>query len=399
MLSEVVGGQVFKLVHGNSLVYNCCWEDPRIDRAALQLSSSDVVVMITSAGCNALDYAIAGAGQIHAVDMNYRQNALLELKMAGIRRLNFEDFFSMFGSGRLTVFPRLYQMSLRKDLSPIAQSYWDKRLKYFSGSGWCKSFYFRGTSGLFARTIKTYIDVKPGIRQALNELFDSKSLEEQSEIYRDLKPRFWTKFIRWLLGRDTTMAMLGVPRAQRLHVEKNYPGGIAKFIEDCVESVFAHMPLQDNYFWRLYTFGEYKPDCCPEYLTETGFHQLKNGAVNAVRTYTNTITDFLSQLEGKISRFVLLDHMDWLNTPKRLNLLAAEWQAIVNRASSDARVIWRSGGLDGRFVDSIQVMVDGVKRQVGELLCYFPEHASELHSRDRVHTYGSFCIADLSTRA
>jgi S-adenosylmethionine-diacylglycerol 3-amino-3-carboxypropyl transferase len=396
MIGAAVSSQVFKMVHGNSLVYNSCWEDPRVDLAALQLSSSDSVVVITSAGCNALAYAIAGAGVVHAVDMNYRQNALLELKMAGIRRLNFSDFFSIFGSGRLAVFPRLYEMTLRKELSPIARSYWDKRVGYFSGSGWCKSFYYRGTSGLFARIINAYIDFKPGIRLALNDLFNAQTLQQQSQIYREVKPQFWTNSLRWILGRDSTLAMLGVPKSQRLAVERNYPGGIAKFIENCLESVFAHIPLHDNYFWRLYTFGEYKHDCCPEYLTEAGFHQLKNGAVDAVRTYTSTITALLNQLEGKISRFVLLDHMDWLNTPKRLNLLAAEWQAIINRATSDARVIWRSGGLDGRFVDSIQVMANGARRRVGELLRYFPEHAAVLHARDRVHTYGSFCIADLA---
>jgi S-adenosylmethionine-diacylglycerol 3-amino-3-carboxypropyl transferase len=87
-----------------------------------------------------------------------------------------------------------------------------------------------------------------------------------------------------------------------------------------------------------------------------------------------------------------------LNTPGRSHLLAAEWQAIVNRATSDARIIWRSGGLDGHFVDSIRVKVNGATRRVGELLGYFPEHAAALHARDRVHTYGCFCIADLDTR-
>ena len=27
-----VSGRVFKFVHGNNLVYNTCWEDPRLDR-------------------------------------------------------------------------------------------------------------------------------------------------------------------------------------------------------------------------------------------------------------------------------------------------------------------------------------------------------------------------------
>ena len=94
-----VSGRVFGMVHGKNLVYNTCWEDPRLDRVALQIGPSDRIVMITSAGCNALDYALCQPERIDAVDLNPRQNALLELKMAGIRRLDFEDFFRMFGQG------------------------------------------------------------------------------------------------------------------------------------------------------------------------------------------------------------------------------------------------------------------------------------------------------------
>src|SRR5262249_16870849 len=88
------------VVHGRNILYNQCMEDPRVDGVALKLTDQDRVVVITSAGCNALDYALAGAGHVHAVDMNSRQNALLELKLAGARSLEYEDFFSLFGGGR-----------------------------------------------------------------------------------------------------------------------------------------------------------------------------------------------------------------------------------------------------------------------------------------------------------
>ena len=73
---------IFHHVHGGQLIYNACWEDPRIDRALMRLDGDSRVVMITSAGCNALDYLLDGPAEIHAVDVNYRQNALLELKRA-----------------------------------------------------------------------------------------------------------------------------------------------------------------------------------------------------------------------------------------------------------------------------------------------------------------------------
>ena len=36
-LSEWISGHVFQAVHQHNLVYNTCWEDPRLDRIALAL--------------------------------------------------------------------------------------------------------------------------------------------------------------------------------------------------------------------------------------------------------------------------------------------------------------------------------------------------------------------------
>jgi S-adenosylmethionine-diacylglycerol 3-amino-3-carboxypropyl transferase len=87
---------VYNLIHRRHLVYNTCWEDLRLDRQALELGPDDTVLAITSAGCNVLVYALDRPRRTHAVDINHRQNALLELKLAGIRRLGSDDFFQMF---------------------------------------------------------------------------------------------------------------------------------------------------------------------------------------------------------------------------------------------------------------------------------------------------------------
>ena len=86
---------VFRQVHENNLIYNTCWEDPRCDRALLEFGPGNEVVMITSAGCNALDYLLDDPASIHCVDMNPRQNALLELKKASIKQLFFRSLWAV----------------------------------------------------------------------------------------------------------------------------------------------------------------------------------------------------------------------------------------------------------------------------------------------------------------
>ena len=151
-----ISGRVFNFVHRNHLVYNTCWEDPRLDRVALELGPEDDVLVITSAGCNALDYSLAGPRHVYAVDMNPRQNALLELKLAGIRNLPFETFFQMFGQGHLDDVRTIYKNQLRAHLTSWSQNYWDRWIKFFDHPR--KSFYYRGTSGTFARVLRVYTD-------------------------------------------------------------------------------------------------------------------------------------------------------------------------------------------------------------------------------------------------
>jgi S-adenosylmethionine-diacylglycerol 3-amino-3-carboxypropyl transferase len=89
---------IFKNIHSNHLIYNTCWEDPRCDRALLELDADSRVVTITSAGCNALDYALDKPAEINCIDMNPRQNALLELKIAAIQHTDAHNLFQLFGS-------------------------------------------------------------------------------------------------------------------------------------------------------------------------------------------------------------------------------------------------------------------------------------------------------------
>ncbi|MCC6508656.1 MAG: BtaA family protein [Pirellulaceae bacterium] len=392
-LSNWISGRVFKFVHGNNLVYNTCWEDPRLDRRALELTQNDRVLVITSAGCNALDYAIAGAGHVHAVDMNPRQNALLELKIAGIRHLQYEDFYRMFGEGHHPRAGELYQQTLRGTLSTWAQSYWDRWIKFFDNPK--RSFYFRGTSGSFARGINFYIDRVARVRPEINVLMEAQTVQEQMKIYEQIRDRFWSRSLRFTLNRDTTLSMLGVPKAQRQQIENQYPGGIIQFIQDSMEAVFAKLPIRDNYFWRVYITGKYSPTCCPEYLKPENFQQLKARQVDNVSVHTDSVEGFLTKSEVQITRFILLDHMDWLSD-HFFPLLESEWQAILKRAAPKARILWRSGGLRTEFINDVNVLVDGKPRRLSELLRYNTDLAAQLHELDRVHTYGSFYIADLA---
>ena len=154
--------------------------------------------MITSAGCNALDYLLDGPAEIHSIDVNFRQNALLELKLAMIRRGHFGDLFEMFGIGSHCEYKKVYR-SVHRDLPDFARKFWDVRMNFFDPGGLKKSFYYHGTSGAAAWIMGgALFKSKPNIKNFAPCLLDADSVEQQREVYALLEPRIWGGLSNWL---------------------------------------------------------------------------------------------------------------------------------------------------------------------------------------------------------
>lgn len=382
---------IFNAVYSRALVYNTCWEDPAVDRRALALGADDTLLVITSAGCNALDYALQAPRRIHAVDANPRQTALLELKLAGIARLGYGDFFALFGHGRHREAEAIYFDALRGELSPFARDFWDRHLHWFAADG--RGFYFHGLSGWVARAFHEYTKRRPGLRDALRALFRARSLDAQRELYHSrIAPALWSPLLNWTLSRQITLSLLGVPHPQRREVVAQHAGGVAAFVRDAIEYIACELPTRDNYFYALYVHGAYEPDCCPEYLTRAGFQALKDGLARRVVPVTATVTEFLRTCEEQVSRYVLLDHMDWMSGYHPL-ALEEEWDFIIARAAPGARILFRSAHADPAWVAGVRA--GPWRAPLREQLRFHDEWARALAREDRVHTYAGFHIADV----
>lgn len=383
---------VFDAIYARALVYNACWEDPAVDRLALNIGADDTMLVITSAGCNVLDYALTGPRRIHAVDSNPRQSALLELKLAGIRRLDFEDFFAAFGNGYHPRFRSFYRDVLRRDLSPFARTFWDKHVDWFGNPR--GSFYFHGLSGIVARLFRAYLRVRPRLAASVAELFDARSLDDQRRLYDTrVQALIWTPSVNWTLSRQLTMSLLGVPHPQRKEVQNQHERGVAGFVRDSVEYVFRQLPVWTNYFWSVYVRGRYTPECCPEYLKPDNFAALRSGLADRIQVHTSTVTDFLKATEKPISKFVLLDHMDWMSCYFPV-ALAEEWSWILRRATLDARIIFRSAHAAPAYLEQLELRAG--RKRLSDHLTFRRDLAAGLQRRDRVHTYAGFHVADVT---
>ena len=387
---------VFQFLHRNNLVYVTSFEDPAVDRCALEVGPSDRVVTITSGGCNALDLVLAGALEVHAVDVNPLQTALLELRIAAIRKLGHDDFFALFGRGWSPHWRELYHDTLQSALPDAARAFWDGHMHWFSGCGWRQRFVYQGSAGLIHKLLRDYAFKTCALGPAIDDLLCATTVEQQREVYarHEVRRRFGTRLFRWFVSRPLALSLLGIPWQQRREIEAYHTDGMAGYALDALERALTQTPLRENYFWRGVLEGGYTPKCCPEFLKEGEFSRLKAGLIDRLFAHTSTLTDFLGSTREPVHKLSLLDHMDWMSSFDPA-ALTAEWSAILARCPHGARVVFRSAAREVRYLDSIYAELDGRKIRLEDAIRPHPQLSRDLYARERTGIYGSFHVIDL----
>ncbi|PWN29952.1 hypothetical protein BDZ90DRAFT_228998 [Jaminaea rosea] len=296
-------------------IYGFTWEDPYVDIEHMAIKPTDSVLCITSAGDNALHYAIAAKPErIHCVDMNPCQGHLLELKLACIAALSYEEFWKLFGDGKTDDFAELLDRKISPYLSSHAYQFW--RLNTHC---WDRNFYFRGYSGHALRLAKVAFSLF-GCNRSAEAMCNAGTLEEQASI--------WKRSLRKTLINPTLINVflsnpaflwnaLGVPINQ-FNCFRNEGVSAGQYAVDTLDPVVNHSLLKsDNYHYHLCLTGRYSHDSCPLYLKKEGFEALKRNAakpLDAFRLHTDSIVNVLRGLgDDSLTHAVVMDHMDWFD--------------------------------------------------------------------------------------
>lgn len=357
----------FRLIHNHLLIYNTCWEDSRIDRNLLQLNRDSTVLVITSAGENALHYLLDDPKWVHAVDMNPRQNALLELKKVLIQTDSFEGLTALFTEGKHPEYRTIYQQ-VRKHLPEYAQIYWDSRIEVFSPSG--PGLYFSGGAGRFARTLHHLFSVA-GVHDDVDRLFEEQDMQTRHQLFDTIFNRLMSsKRSGWMLN-TLTFGFSGVPPQQLNAIDD-----IQSYLYRCLYPLFVTQRAADNHFWRLYWKGSYSASVRPDYLFPDAFSHIQ-AQLDCLSISTETITQHLKRTTRTYSHLVLLDQQDWLL--KDQVAFKEQWESILARTHPGSRILFRSVCPDRDFLPD-----------VARNALYFDDDAvSDFIHEDRVNTYAS----------
>ncbi|QJX45550.1 DUF3419 family protein [Hymenobacter taeanensis] len=243
--------------------YSLVWEDSRTLYQALELTPADEVLVITSAGCNALNALLAGPRRVTALDLNPVQNHLLSFKCYLIKYHSVDVFQALLGLKGAEEVARTWAQ-VAPAMPCALRQYW-------------APFFASHPGGLLtAGRLETYLtgflpSLPLATQAALHGLFTFGTTASQAQFFeRELHgTTFQEEFIRYF-----DAANLSKGRDPQLFRYAPESGGEAFYAR--LRQQLRTQLARDNFFLRFFFFG---PAHMPEQLLPPCYQTENFGAL------------------------------------------------------------------------------------------------------------------------
>lgn len=331
--SSTAQSRFYKYLFNKKIVYNACMEDPAVDTHLMDFDDESSVCMLASAGCNALHYAMEGAGRVDCIDANPCQYALVDLKLVVPRLENHATLWDLFAEGVSPNFRDNYKRLYRDQLQPVSREFWDRNLDLFDRGRLFKGFHFRTGCG-FMTQLWDLIDSDAKSRIA--SFFDLDDTEEQEALFDDIFSPYYSHIVSRALVWFTVK--FGIPSRQMKMIHSDATV-VFDYLRDHIKASLTQTAARENYFHYLYFFGRYRREYCPEFLKESRFEECAD-STRRVNIYNSYLADYLEQTETRYTHFCLLDHLDWLHHDP--DLLERQWKAVLRGSKPGTKVLLRT---------------------------------------------------------
>jgi S-adenosylmethionine-diacylglycerol 3-amino-3-carboxypropyl transferase len=308
--------------------YSSANEDGASERTALSgFLEGASAVTITGSGARALDLLIARPSRLVTVDMNPAQNCLLELKVAAIRWMEYQDYIAFLGVTPSPHRAKIYR-GLRTSLSPSARYFWDSRLSMiesgviYSGR-WEGYLWWMSRVPMILRPRKT------------RRLLYARNILSQRDVWNREWDGYWWKMVLKFLGiRSLWSRAIGEPGAS-LIPENVTPSTV---IRNRFARASQHLHLRKCAFaWLMFT-GRYNPrETLPCHLSREFFPALKE-MVGVLEIKSLSLCEYLRATTDKFAAFSLSDFGSYAQLP----VYQSTWRAVSQSSlSSGSKVVER----------------------------------------------------------
>lgn len=359
----------------NAVVYSNVWEDPELNRLSLHVKPADSVLSITSGGCNSLNLLCEGPARVVSIDLNPAQNALLDLKCAGIKELDHDEFLELVGAefyGERKKFHPQYRLDLydrvKRHLSERSREFWDRNPHLITGGlvmcGKVEKFFT-----LYRKAHSLLYALDP-----VQKIFFCNSLEEQRRAYDAIPMKRW-HFLNWIVLNRTILSAVKGAHSFRFVDEKEFD----KNLNRKVDRAMRNIDNRTNYFFQLVLLGKFlSRDSVPPYLHRDHFAKLKQN-IHKIEIYEGVLTDVLKKYGPEsFDKFNLSNIFEWMENDLFNNVL----REAVALARPGARACWRYTLARARELDEANK----------KIFISEPELAAKLHAQDRSFMYESFHV-------
>ena len=287
------------------LRYGLVWEGHATLHAALRLGPDDHALVITSAGCNALNALLAGPRQVTAIDLNPVQNELLALKAHVIRYHTPGALRGLLG------------------FDGPAYASWADYLRQHP----------RGLllAGQLERYVTGFVPSLPLAWQLrLRQLLACRTVAEQQAYFRQVldQPDFRDRFITYF-----DAANLSQGRDPRLYSYTGETGG-ATFYQRLGQQLGQQL-ARHNFFFRFLFFG---PEGLPEAILppcyQAAHHARLRHYLPRLRLVVGEATDYLLSEAGQAVRKASLSNIFEYVSPAEFERTSA---ALTHQRAATAR--------------------------------------------------------------
>lgn len=380
--SNLKKSYILKGLSSNKIVYYSCWEDIQVIQSALHIKSDDVILSITSAGCNILNFLLYNPKKIYAVDFNPYQNYLLELKIEAIKKLGYEEFLGLLGILQSNNAEDIYK-TIRQQLEYKTRLFWDSNINTIK-----KGLIYVGEPDV--KAYGTFIRFLKG-KKTMEGLFNCKTIEEQTEYFHKYIYGYpWKLSLKLSYNKKLIRLTLCLRLLYQFHFRRKKPSELLRYIQKVTypknpikqtEFILTKTPIIDNYFASLIFLNRYyNENFSPPYLKKESFPILKE-RIDRIQIITVSLQKMLSDLpDNSITKFNFSNIFDWLDENDFKKILSE----IVRVGTNDSRLFYPATRNDRDIPKSITGIYSDKKL------------ATQLTKKDRTIIYNNFQVGKIT---
>ncbi len=347
------------------IAYSQCWEDASLVIKALQIDDKDIVLSITSGGCNTLAIAGLNPRLIYSVDNNPSQNFLLELKLAAIKNLSFNIVLEFLGYRRCNNRSEVFKLLLPY-LGEESRQFWISNAASIE-----KGIVHCGKFEKYLNKFRKFILPLIHRKARKHELVKSKSKNEQKRFYTEKWDSLRWKLLFKIFFSKIVMSGHGRNKKMFAHSESK---SIAAVYYNRVKKAFMNGIVIRNYYLNYILFKESID--LPLYIEN--LENKGRSGTDCLSIVNNDVLTFLKSMpDNSISKYNLSDVFEALSQ-NEMNLIINE--------------IYRTSKPNSRIILFNNLVIRNICESESGCFVRDIELETELVKQDKIFFYEGFYI-------